>query len=177
VDPIAVPVRDGFLIRVGARNSGPRSITAPAGQSAASLRLVFTMCCLHKSLVRSLGGCEIGYWYPPSWPTTPEEPHYYDCSSHKRTLKVNETYWESFVFTYFPSDSKNVSVDVAGYAQDTNESDNSRNLVVRVGQPGSSLPVTGPRTVSIVGAGFALVIAGALAIWYGRRRRLIRPTR
>jgi hypothetical protein len=41
VDPIAVPVRGGVQIRVGTRNSGPLSGTAPADQPAVTLNLVF----------------------------------------------------------------------------------------------------------------------------------------
>ncbi|HZM82747.1 MAG TPA: hypothetical protein VFC19_44085, partial [Candidatus Limnocylindrales bacterium] len=87
VDPIAVPVRDGVRIRVGARNSGPLSITAPAGQPAVILSLDIVACCSLIFKVRSLGGCPIGYRYPPDWPTSPEEPRGFDCSSG-RTLRV-----------------------------------------------------------------------------------------
>jgi LPXTG-motif cell wall-anchored protein len=175
VDPIAVPVRDGVLIRVGVRNSGPLSITAPAGQPAVTLSLVIDLCCLLIAQVKSLGGCQIGYSYPPNWPTFPAEPRRFDCSS-TRTLRVRETYWESFVFPNLSSLARGVSVAVRGYAQDPDDRDNRRNVVVRLAGPGSSLPVTGTRTFSIAGAGLALVIAGTMAIWYGRRRRLIQPT-
>ena len=176
VDPIAVPVRDGFLIRVGARNSGPRSITAPAGQPSVALSLVFYPYFLISG-VRSLGGCQVGYYYPAhpdpnGFP--PPEPYYYACSS-TRTLRVGETYWQSFVFGNLAILDFDVSVAVGGYAQDSQESDNGRKVVVRLGKPGSSLPVTGPSTVSVAGAGLALVLAGTLAIWYGRLRRRVAP--
>ena len=175
VDPIAVPVRDGVLIRVGARNSGPRSITAPAGQSAVSLTLVFSSCCSLIFRVRSLGGCQIGYLYPPSWPEFPAEPRFINCSSG-RTLRVGQTYWQSFVFPDLSSLASGVELRVSGYAEEPDDLDNRRKVVVRLAEPGSTLPVTGIRTFSVAGAGLALVFAGTMAIWYGRRRRPVQPT-
>jgi hypothetical protein len=178
VDPIAVPVRYGVQVRVGVRNSGPRSITAPDGQAAASLSLIFQHCCLLMPGVRSLSSCPIGYIYPPSYPWMPALPIRFDCSSPKSTLLAGDTYWESFVFPIIPRspDPETVSVNVSGYAQDTDLSDNSRTVVVRLANPGSSLPVTGPRTISVAGTGLALLVAGTVSIWYGRRRRLTQPT-
>jgi len=46
---------------------------------------------------------------------------------------------------------------------------------VRLGRPGSTLPVTGTSTIGVAGAGLTLVIAGTIAIWYGRRRRQVQP--
>jgi len=37
------------------------------------------------------------------------------------------------------------------------------------------LPVTGTSTIGVAGAGLTLVIAGTIAIWYGRRRRQVQP--
>jgi len=176
VDPIAVPVDGGVLIRVGARNSGPLPITAPAEQPAVSLSLVIDQCCWLIFQVKSLGGCEIGYTLPPNWPTFPEEPHRYDCSS-TQTLRVGETYWQSFVFPDLSSLADGVSVIVSGNTQEEDDRDNKRDVVVRLAVPGSSLPETGARTVDVAGAGLALVIAGTMAIWYGRRRRPARPAR
>jgi len=173
VDPIAVPVRDGILIRLGARNSGPRSITAPAGKPAASLSLTFYPFGLI-SEVKSLGGCEVRYYYPHSWPKLPEEPFSFHCSS-TRTLRVGETYWQSFVFPDLSRPSNGVTFGVSGYAQDPKASDNSRKIVVRLAKPGSTLPVTGNATISVAGTGLALVIAGTVAIWCGRRRRPVQP--
>jgi LPXTG-motif cell wall-anchored protein len=172
VDPIAVPVHDGVQIRIGARNSGPLPITAPADQPAVTLSLGIDMCCALFAFVKSLGGCPIVYRYPPKWPAFPEEPERYDCTS-THTLQVGQTYWQSFVFPYISDLASGVWVAVSGNAQDPNDRDDRRGVVVRLAKPGSSLPVTGAGTVNIAGAGLALIIAGTMAIWYGRRKYLV----
>src|SRR5215216_2291873 len=56
VDPIAVKVDDGIRVRIGMRNAGPRSITAPAGTAAAWFTL-YIVDHTTASAVRSVGGC------------------------------------------------------------------------------------------------------------------------
>jgi hypothetical protein len=124
--------------------------------------------------VKSLGDCQIDYRYPPNWPTLPAEPYRYHCSS-TRTLRVGDTYWQSFVFPDLSSIATGVSVTVSGSVQDPDNRDDSRRVVVRLAKPGSSLPVTGPPAIAVAGAGLVLVVVGTMATWYGRRRRPIRP--
>jgi hypothetical protein len=183
VDPVAVRVRDGDLIRIGVRNSGPRSITAPAGPPAATVSLIIDDCCLFISQVKSLGNCEVRWFYPPQFPPIPfppnqrpPEPRGFNCHS-PRTLRAGTTYWQSFIFPHHSADADpQVLISVFGYAEDPKDSDNSLLATAHLAKPGASLPVTGPKTIGVAGAGLALVLAGAVAIWYGRRRRQGQPT-
>jgi hypothetical protein len=169
LDPIAVPVHDGFLVRVGVRNSGPRSISAPTGQSAAAFTLTFGA---SGYLVKSLGGCDYVPEMPPDLgpPISHGRPAYFACHSG-RTLRVNQTYWQSFVFPHLDGFRYGVWLAVTGYAEDPEPGDDSRDVVVRVARPGEALPVTGTTPISVASVGFMLIIVGALAIRYGRHRR------
>jgi LPXTG-motif cell wall-anchored protein len=95
---------------------------------------------------------------------------FYVCRSGQ-TLPVAETHWESFIFptTAFLT---NLWISVSGYADDPNPDDNTRKVEVRVGDP---LPVTGAQLIYLVGGGVALIMAGAVTLWYTRRRRPNRP--
>jgi LPXTG-motif cell wall-anchored protein len=170
-DPIAVPVSNGYRIRVGVRNSGPRSINAPTAQPAARFQLDI----LATGPVTSLGGCEYVPELPPS-PPYPARWAYFLCRSGS-TLRTGQTYWESFDFpslTYF---EYTVRVTASGYADDPDPSDNTCKVKVRAGQPGPGLPVTGSTPISVAGIGAALILTGAAVLWVGRRRRLMRSTK
>jgi hypothetical protein len=166
-DRNAVPVRDGYRVRVGVRNSGPLSISAPAGQSAATFRLSIAW----SGPVTSLGDCE----YHPEIPPFLELASiaYFECRSGP-TLRVGQTYWESFVFPNLSYFAHSVRIEATGYAEDPNTGDNWCDVVVRVASSG--LPVTGTSPLGVAGAGVALMVVGVIAIWYGRRRRAIQPT-
>jgi LPXTG-motif cell wall-anchored protein len=90
-------------------------------------------------------------------------------------MAVGETYWQSFVFPDLSGFRYGLRVEVAGFAEDPDPSDNKRTVVVHLAAPTSSLPQTGTRPITVAITGLALIFAGAGAIWYGRRRRLIRP--
>jgi LPXTG-motif cell wall-anchored protein len=165
-DQIAVPVRDGYRVRVGVRNSGPLSISAPAGQSAATFRLLISW----TGPVTSLGGCAYQPEIPP-WLGRPSVA-YFDCRSGP-TLRVGQTYWESFVFPHLSYFTYPVLVVATGYADDPNAGDNQCNVVVRVASSGSGLPVTGTSPFGLAGVGFVLVVVGSAAVWSARRRRRI----
>jgi hypothetical protein len=170
-DPIAVPARDGqwegFRVRVGVRNSGPRSISAPAGSPAVQFRLTLFWTGPSRSLD---SGCEHAYETFPT-PEEPPRPAYYVCRSGP-TLRAGETYWRSFFFSNAYGSTSRSELVVSGYAEDTNHSDDKRMVVVRLAEPGSGLPVTGARPIGVAGIGLTLIVAGVIAIWYGRRRRL-----
>lgn len=174
VDPVAVPVRDGVRVRVGIRNAGPRSITAPVGVPAASftLHIVYS---IYINRVRSLGGCA----YQPETPPHGDPPvidfpvSFFNCQSG-RTLRAGATYWQSFIFPDLSGFRYGVWLDSDGYADDPVGADNSRNVVVRLGGSGDGpgLPITGVLLVPLVGGGLALILVGVLAFLPGRRRRV-----
>lgn len=167
-NPVAVPVTDGYRVTVGVRNSGPRSIIAPADQPATTFRLEISW----TGPSTSLGGCE----YAPERPPIggPGSMAFYTCRSG-RTLRVGDTYWQSFVFpnTHFFTGLRIVA---SGYADDPNPGDNWRDVEVRVAGPGS-LPVTGAQPIGFVGCGLVLIIVGCVAIWYGRRKARLMSSR
>jgi len=180
-DPIAVPMRDGFgysyRIRVGVRNSGPRSISLPTGSSAVGFMLTLYW----TAPSRSLGGnCEYSPELPPIDGQRPMPARYF-CASGP-TLRAGETYWQSFVFGGVIFSQYSTDLAIYGYAEDTNPNDNRCRVndnrckvAVRLAEPGSGLPVTGTSTIGVAGVGLTLIVAGVIAIWYSRRRRPTQP--
>jgi hypothetical protein len=171
VDPIAVKVAEGFRIRVGARNSGPNSITVSAGQAAVVMH-VYVVPGWWVGRVRSLGYCGFVPETPPRGdPPVVDIPiSFFECI-FRGTLLVGQTYWESFIFPDLPSSRGAVWIVVD--STDANSSDNRRDVVVRLAHaddPGGGLPVTGYRPLLAAGIAIALLVAGALMLWSGRRR-------
>ena len=173
VDPIAVQVRDGVRIRVGMRNAGPRSITAPAGTPATTFNL-YIVSSAYINRVRSVGGCGYLAETPPRGdpPVIDVPVSFFTCVSD-RTLRVGETFWQAFVFPDLSGFGLGVTIIGSGYADDPVPGDNSRRVQVRLGgtdgDPG--LPVTGPAVASLAGSGLALIAVGVLVLRLTRRRR------
>jgi hypothetical protein len=174
VDPIAVKVHDGVRIRVGMRNAGPRSITAPVGYPATSFRLYIVTSMFGGG--QSLSGCH----YEPETPPHGDPPvvdipvAYFMCDSG-RTLRTGETYWQSFVFRDLRAfDHGNITISGDGYADDPVERDNTRTVVVRLGSGGGGpgLPVTGTSLKPLLGGGLAVILVGTLAFLLARRHRI-----
>lgn len=186
VDPRAVKVADGYRIRVGVRNSGPRSVTASVGHEAVLMQ-VYVVSGNWLRRTRSLGNCRLVSETPPYGdpPVIDVPVSYFDCR-FRGTLRVGQTYWESFIFPELPSSRGAVWIVAEG--ADTNSSDNWRYVVVRLARTddrGGGLPVTGNRPLVAAGIAIALLLAGALMLWSGRRRapstagpprRRLRPT-
>jgi len=173
VDPIAVRVRDGVRIRVGMRNAGPRSITAPVGTPAVTFNL-YIVSSAYINRVRSLGGCGYVAETPPRGdpPVIDVPVSFFACASG-RTLRVGETFWQAFVFPDLSGFDLGVTIDGSGYADDPVPADNSRTVRVRLGgsdgggAPG--LPATGAAVGPLAGGGLALIVAGVLLLRITRR--------